>query len=340
MPPPSLSMTTIRPEVRDLARRPRGRRGRGRAPRSPVTIQVAAAARGGGADAGWRPGRRSRSRRGWRGSGRPSGRRPQEGLLVADRHARGGVDELAVAVGRAPSARCRRRARWARRAPRARRVDRLARRSLGLQPADAHGEPATALAPGRRRDSRPPAPRSRGRVGAQRSSPPTGRLVPAADRVDDDLRRAPRSRRATGAAACWSACRRSAGPGRARARSRALAGDRVVGGDDQRAVVRPAAELRGRLGEDRKAGGAPPGAAIGSRELGVGLPAGDDQAARRAPSIRSASSSSSGSSARGSRGGDRGQRPASPRPSSASGSVAVTCALDRDRGRAARARGR
>ena len=64
-------------------------------------------------------------------------------------------------------------------------------------------------------------------------------------------------------------------------RLRATAGDVVVGRDDQRAVVWPAAELRGGLGEDRIARRrGQRGHRLG--ELGVRLAAGDDQAARRA----------------------------------------------------------
>ncbi len=170
MPPPSLSITTIRTGVGDVAQG-------GEAADVVQQAEVAGDDRGraaagvGGADPG---GEEAVDAVGAavaeeEGVGLDWG---QEGLLVADRHARGGVDEVAVAVGAAegqveaglgqlvagPPAPLR--------APRAR----LARPR------------ASAPAPARARLAKPrcPARGQLGRVGAQQCGGAAGRLVPAA----------------------------------------------------------------------------------------------------------------------------------------------------------------
>ena len=63
-----------------------------------------------------------------------------------------------------------------------------------------------------------------------------------------------------------------------------VAQQQVVGGDDVGAVVRAAAQLRGRVGEDREAGDA---GQVGERlaQLGVELAAGDDHAGDRVADV-------------------------------------------------------
>ena len=151
--------------------------------------------------------------------------------------------------------------------------------------------PATSPARGRSSsESRRPAGRQLGRVGAQERRGPAGRLVPAAVGVDDDL---------VGARIGQPGAQRLAGRhlaeaqdevGRGRSREALVAQQQVVGGDDVGAVVRPAAQLRGRLGEDREAGD--PGE-VGERlaQLRVELAAGDDHADDRRRRCGSATSS-------------------------------------------------
>ena len=246
MPPPSLSMTTMRTGVETSRRAARPPMSWSR-PRSPVTIVV-------GRPLAWAAPIPEETRpsmplapRLQRKRASVVGRR-QEGLLVADRHARGGVDEVAVAVGVAEGpVKARlgelvqiaqlRVERLARRAPRPRSRPRRRRRSSS--PSRAAQPDASSVGSARR-------------IAAARLR----RLVPAAatGRRRSGRRRTRPARRA---AACWSASRRSGGRGRVDAASaKALvAQQQVVGGDDVGAVVGPAAELRGRLGEDREAGG-------------------------------------------------------------------------------------
>ena len=313
MPPPSLSMTTMRTGVetsRRAARPPMS----WRRPRSPVTIVVGRPLACGGADPGGDEavdavgaavaeeedvGRRRRA-------GRPPGR----GSACSRRCRRG-----RRRGGRAPSARCRPGSVRASR-PSQLGLDRLARRTLGVEPGRSGARGSLAAEPRR------PARRQLGRVGAQQRRRPAGRLVPAAERVDDDL---------VGAGVGEPGAQRLAGRHLAEAQDQVgvdaarellVAQQEVVGGDDVGAVVRAAAQLRGRLGEDREAGGA---GEVGERlaQLGVELAAGDDhsgaaprrcarrprRAGTRTARGRPASTAVSG-------------RPS--RPSSASGSVAVT----------------
>ena len=129
-------------------------------------------------------------------------------------------------------------------------------------------------------DPRRPAGGELGRVGAQDRRRAAGRLVPAAARVDDDL---------VGARVGEPGAQRLAGRHLAEAQDQVgatalaealVAQQQVVGRDDVRAVVGAAAKLRGRLGEDREAGGL---GEVGERlaQLGVELAAGDDHAGDR-----------------------------------------------------------
>ena len=132
--------------------------------------------------------------------------RPAAGsLLVADRHARGGVDEVAVAWA-APSAR------W-----RAGSVTARRRRSSA-----SIASPAACSASSRSPRRRPlllragPPSRRPARSGRRAAAPRPGSSARSSRRgVDDDLVGAAR-RQPGRAAACWSASRRSAGPGRGR----------------------------------------------------------------------------------------------------------------------------
>ena len=268
----------------------------------------------------------------------------QEGLLVADRHARGGVDEVAVAVG-------------ARRAPRAGParsgssssaelgLDRLARRGLGLDP---HRRRLGRSSPSR---AAHPAASSVGSARSSAAARRVGSFQPPSGSTT--IWSAPRLAPARPAAACWSASPRSGGRGRATSGSAEplVAQQQVVGGDDVRAVVRAAADLRGRLGEDRD-----------SRRRGRGRRAARAAPGRAGARRRSRRASASPmclatSSSRNSRGlhvdrGHRGQRPRvaalaaragrspSPRPrpaSGASGSRQGEVEVDRARAAAHRA---
>ena len=193
---------------------------------------------------------------------------------------------LAGAAGRPPgrgsacSRRCRRGRRPVRGAERAvqgRLGDRPSPSSSGSTPPARRARPRSTPRRSRgRRARRVPPSRRRARSGRRAAAPPRGGSARSSR---------PRGRRRSGrrpscrsrpAAACWSASRRSAGRGRgACARRSLVAEQQVVGGDDVRAVVGPAAQLRGRLGEDREAGGL---GQVGERlaQLGVELAAGDD----------------------------------------------------------------
>ena len=148
------------------------------------------------------------------------------------------------------------------------RGERAAGRLLGGDPS-LRGPSFFSLQPGR------PAGRQLGWVGAQDRRGPSGRLVPATAGVDDDLIGA--GRRQPGAQ--WLARRHLAEAqdqvGHDRPGEALVPQQQVVGGDDMGTVVGPAAQLRGRLGEDRKAGDA---GEVGERlaQLGVELAAGDD----------------------------------------------------------------
>ena len=122
----------------------------------------------------------------------------EEGLLVANRHARGGVDEVAVAVGRAERAVERRLAELVAAPPAP-----PPSASRGLRSASASSQAVgAAAAPSSRRAAQPAASSvgSARRIAAARLR----RLVPAAVGSIDDLLGA-RWRRARRAAACWSA---------------------------------------------------------------------------------------------------------------------------------------
>ena len=106
IPPPSLLTTTIRTGTSALRAAPRAPFMSWKRPRSPVTIQVGPAARGRGAD----PGRDQAVDPVGAAVGEEAdlgGAGRQERLLVADRHARGGVDEVAVGVERRRGRACR-----------------------------------------------------------------------------------------------------------------------------------------------------------------------------------------------------------------------------------------
>ncbi len=206
MPPPSLSMTTMRTGVETSRRAARPPRSWSR-PRSPVTIVVGrplawaapipeemqavdpvGAAVAEEEDVGVAGG--------------------QERLLVADRHARGGVDEVAVAVGGAE--RAVQGGLGDRPLPPTRLVARAPPGAAASAAIHARGAPrGSSLQPRR------PAGGQLGRVGAQDRRGAVARLVPAAAGVDDDFARR-RSPPARPAAACWSASRRSGGRSRGR----------------------------------------------------------------------------------------------------------------------------
>ena len=269
MPPPSLSMTTIRTGVVDLAqggeaaevveqaevagddrRRPPGR-GRGADPGGDQAVEAVGAAvaeeEGVGAD------------------------RAEERLLVADRHARGRVDEVAVGVG------------VAERRVQARLGQRVEAVELGVD---------RLAAPRPRPRSRPPAARGRS---PSRAAHPAASSVGSARRIAA-ARRVGSFQPPRGSTTIWSAPeaasqarsgllvgispKRRTRSGTTRVRELLVAQQQVVGGDDVRAVVGPAADLRGRLGEDREAGDA---GEVGERlaQLRVELAAGDDHARER-----------------------------------------------------------
>ena len=174
----------------------------------------------------------------------------QEGLLVADRHARGGVDELAVRVGAAerraagPGSVGRSSASSSAAIARARRPCRVepgvGPAGLGRRSASASGERAAPGRPPRRG-------RSRRRSGSARSSRGAGSTTSCGTSSSVGQ---PLAQRLAGrhlAEAEHQVGRQRVGP---------RAGDRLVGADHQRAVVGAEAQLRGRLGEDREAGGA------------------------------------------------------------------------------------
>ena len=272
-------------------------------PRSPVTIHVGPAARGRGADP--------------RGDQAvdPVGaavaeeehlgrRRRQERLLVADRHARGRVDEVAVARRAAPSAACSARLGRLARAPSSSACDRRRRRAA-------------------RRRARPPATRSRPSPrGARRARRPAARG--SARTIVSARSGAARSSRSAGSTTTWRSAaerrqplaQRLAGRHVAEAEHRSgasaggrSAGDRVVGARRRASRSwRPEAQLRGRLGEDRVARAARR-ARRPARRARVELAAGDDQAPRRgrrpARRARRAAPRRRGGGA----GGDGGQRP-------------------------------
>ena len=210
MPPPPLSTTTIR----------RGRRSRRAArpprswarPRSPSDDPGRAAA-----GVGERRCRRRSSPsipfapRLQRKARRPRPAR-EEGLLVADRHARGGVDAVAVAVG----------ARRGAGAGPARSSAVLGRARLDRRPAPRARPPASApaagpplAAPGRR--AAPPSPRP-ARSGRRAGSPPragVGSFQPPGGSTT--IWSAPRAGEPGAQRLAGRHARRSGGPGRARA---------------------------------------------------------------------------------------------------------------------------
>ena len=203
MPPPSLLMTTMR-TVAATSRRAASPPMSWRRPRSPVTIVVGVAAGVGGADArGDQTVDAVGAAVAEEGDVRLAG--GEESLLVADRHARGGVDEVAVAVGLAEGMverglGDRAVGKDATRSPRAR----PARHRASAVAPDALPSPSASPSPPRARSGRRAVPRRRG--WSARSSRRRGRSRSGRHRL-------PTARRA---AACWSASRRSAGPGRAR----------------------------------------------------------------------------------------------------------------------------
>ena len=313
MPPPSLSMTTMRTGVetsRSAARPPTSCR----RPRSPVTIVVgrplawaapipeeirpsiplaprlqrksASASR----PAGTPPGRGSACSRRCRRGRRRDGRRRARAAAPAR-----SIGPLAgAAPRRSPPVRRRRPGASARRTS----------RSLPLEP-------------------RRPAGRQLGRVGAQRAPRPAGsaRSSRRRGRRRSGRRREPASQARSGLLVGISPKRRTRS-GTTESRKSLVAQQQVVGGDDVGAVVRAAAQLRGRLGEDREAGDA---GEVGERlaQLGIELAAGDDHAGDRV--ARCARRPPRAGSAEGSRSiGVTAVSGRSSRPSSASGSVAVT----------------
>ena len=300
-------------------------------PRSPVTIQVGrpvAAA----APRRTRPARRSRWRRGWRGSARRRRGRRQERLLVADRHARGREDEVAVGVRRARAA-C---------TPGS--LSSLERRELGLD------RPTPRAAARASSQARPPArgaavaveplgePAASGR-GRRGRSPPagSGRLVPAARGVEDDLAQPRR---------CEPSHWRSGLAGRHVAEAQDQLGrerPRARGGRSRRRPRRPAS---GRGPRARAARSARPGSGSRPRSASAATaPASPGSGWRPATirprgraAIRSASSSSSAASAAAGRGRPRSAA-ARRGPRAPAGRVAVT-SLSAGSGPAARARRR
>ena len=178
------------------------------------------------------------------------------------------------------------------------------------------GEPAprpSRVAAGDRRALRR-APRASGAgLGADDRAGDPGRLVPA---VAAGRRRAaprlgqvrePLAQRLAGrhlAEAQDQVGRQRVGPG---------AGDRLVGADDQRAVVGAEAKLRGGLGEDRKA--ASPRRALAIAAAAPGRhPPGDDQAPARGPRAARRARRPARCGRRRGRRRDRGQRPAARGP--------------------------
>ncbi len=281
MPPPSLSMTTMRTGVETSRRAARPPRSWSR-PRSPLTIVV-------GRPLAWaapipeetRPSIPLAPRLLRKSASVPVA--AQEGLLVADRHARGGVDEVAVAVGAAPSARCRAGSEIAALGP--------VRAQQPRSNAACAAVSASIQRSGAGR-SRPSSPSSRAAqpeassVGSARriaAARLLGSFQPPQGSIDDFA----------------GAARRQPGPQRLAGRHLAEAQDevgddragevlvaqqQVVGGDDVGAVVRAAAQLRGRLGQDREAGDA---GQVGERlaQLRVELAAGDDHAGDRVADV-------------------------------------------------------
>ena len=258
------------------------------------------------------------------GPGRRNASRSRTGMLEAARTESPSRSALAERGPDAGLAELVELAAGARRPPRARRHRHRAS-------PEANGEPATALAPGRQ-TGQPLGQRARGRTPGRR-----GRSCPRAGSARATRRpgRSTICSRPSIAASHW---RRGLLVGRSPTRTissgsrrgRAVAGDVVVGGDHQRAVVRPAAELGGRLGEDRIAGGGSQGARPARQAPG---PSGGRRRSgpRGADSIRSASRSSSASSARGTAADDRVQRRARRAPRAPAGRSRSTCTLARDR---------
>ena len=190
-----------------------------------------------------RSGRRCRWRRGCRGKHVGVARR-QECLLVADRHARGGIDEVAVTMGAAQR-------------PVEARLGDLAVGEVGSSAERAAlSASSQRCGAGRSSFSRRVAQPDASSVGSARRSPPPGCSARSSRRRGRRRSGRRRSRPATS--------QRLAGRHLAeaehqvwhdRAGEMLLAEQQVVGGDHVRAVVRPAAKLRGRLGEDREARG-------------------------------------------------------------------------------------
>ena len=236
-------------------------------PRSPVTILVgrplAAAAR-----SRTRPGRRCRWRRDCRGRA-PRAARRQERLLVADRHARGGVDEVAVAM-RADRARCQ---------------ARFGEHPLSLLGCLRTRSPPRGLAAAsqvrtssrRARAPRAASPRPAGGVGAQSAAARRVGSFEPPSRSTAISYGARGARPARRAAACWSASLRNAGRGPGQPHGQRLVSQQQVVDWSHHvgAVVRAAADLGGRLREDRKAGCGRQ-MAEGLAQLGVELAPGDD----------------------------------------------------------------
>ena len=178
MPPPSLSMTTIRTGVSTSRRAARPPMSCSR-PRSPVTIVVGRPLARGGADPrgdqAVDPVGAAVAEEAGVGLGRRAGTPPGRGSACSRPCRRG-----RRRGGRAPSARCsaglgeRRRRRPARR-----RSPPRAARSASIQ--------ASAVLAVAAPDARRPARGELGRVGAQQRRRAAARLVPAAERVDDEL---------------------------------------------------------------------------------------------------------------------------------------------------------
>ena len=312
MPPPSLSMTTIRTGVETSRRAARPPRSWSR-PRSPVTIVV-------GRPLAWaapmpeeiRPSMPLAPRL-QRKSASVSAA-AQERLLVADRHARGGVDEVAVAVGGSPRARCRagseigagaRRAR-----PRARPA-RPARRRASVSGAPRGPSPAA-----------PPSP-TPARSGRRAGSPRRGCSARSSRRRGRPRFRWRRSPPARPAAACWSASRRSAGRGRGRpsgrSARRAAAGRRRRRRGSGRGGPQRSCEVgSARIGKPETRARW----ASGSRSSGSSWRPATMTPAIASPMCPATSSSRKAEGSRSIRVTAVSGRPS--RPSSASGSVAVT----------------
>ena len=159
-------------------------------------------------------------------------------------------------------------------------LDRLQRRGLGVEPRFGR----RALLAAQAFESRRPAACALGRIGTKDRRRTPGRLVPATGRVDDDLigaaRLEPLAQRLRGRQLAEAQHQLRHGV----ARPVLVAQQRVVGGDDVGAVVGAEAHLRGRLGEDREAGGARE-VGEGLTQLGVGLATGDDHARDRVADV-------------------------------------------------------